>query len=263
MSNAFISWQSLFTDLDPFGATGKFAAVWFDKLIIETPAEDALQGAIDAAVEHGNIPAGIRSALLDHWKPIQAYVPEFSLVPTKDISDTDPLWKAAVKATYEATEAEHPDHPKDVAFLHEVSMASYGLLRGCESWCSLNAQEATAFIANKREQAVAASLFRRSLDRDFEIFRHFTKLRIPDLNSLSWERVWELRGHPQAEAFRLRVSQLSGPSEAVDSPELAKQLQADFRSSLEEFAVLCRPAPVKATAEAIISNIPLPIPLNR
>ncbi len=262
MSNAFISWLSLFTDRDPFGTTGKLAAIWFDKLIIETPGDDAIRMPIEVAIERGKIPAEIHDQLLDHWRPIQQFLPDFSYEPVSCDGANRQLWETVVDTVYEATKAEYPDHAEDRAFMHEVGMAAHGLMRAYISWYSLNALHGTAFITNDREATVAESLFIRNENREFEIFRHFADLRIPDLTELPWQRVWDLRHHPKLEAFRARLSAASGANTEITSPEVARELEADFVANLEEFARLCRPAPLSSLAKAVISNVPLPIPIN-
>jgi len=262
MSNAFISWLSLFTDRDPFGNTGKLAAIWFDKLIIETPGDGSIRKPVEMAIERGTIPAEIRDQLLDHWRPIQEFLPNFSYEPVYFDGGNRQLWETVVETVYEATKAEYPNHPEDRAFEHEVGMAANGLMRAYSSWYSLNALHGAAFIANNREATVAERLFIRNESRDFEIFRHFAEVRIPDLTDLPWQRVWDLRNHPKLEAFRSRLSNASGAHTEITSPEVARELEKDFIADLEEFAKLCRPAPLRSLAKAVISNVPLSIPVN-
>jgi hypothetical protein len=262
MSNAFISWLSLFTDRDPFGTTGKLAAVWFDKLIIETPQDDGIRKVVEGAIERGKIPAEIHDQLLNHWRPIQLFLPDFSYEPVFCDGAYRQLWETVVDTVYEATKAEFPGHTEDRAFMHEVAMAANGLMRAHISWCSLNALDGTTFITNNREARVAESLFVRTDNREFDIFRHFADLRIPDLTELPWQRIWDLRHHPKLEAFRRRLSAVSGADTEITSPAVARELEAEFVANLEEFAQLCRPAPLRSLVKSVISNVPLPIRIN-
>lgn len=262
MSNAFISWLSLFTDRDPFGVTGKLAALWFDRVIIETPRDDTIQRSIKAAVSRGQLSSRIGAELADHWKPIQQYLPDYDVELDSFDGAGRQLWDTVVDIVYEATKADFPDHPEDGAFVHEVRMASYGTMRAFVSWMALNAMHSCSFVTNEREATVAERYFVRSENRSFEIFRHFSGLRIPDLTQLTWEKVWELRGHPQLDAFRRKLEIASGKDTSLKEPAVAQAFEADFRASLEEFAELCRPAPCIALGKAVVSNLPLSIPIN-
>ncbi len=87
--------------------------------------------------------------------------------------------------------------------------------------------------------------------------------RIPDLSSLSWERVLELRHHPKLGDFRKKLETLQKQLEGKDDSRAAELLQEIELKDLKEFAVLCRPQPRQAVLRGLASNVPLPIPVNR
>jgi hypothetical protein len=262
MASAFVSWQGLFTGRDPLKATGKLAALWFDDLIIETPTPDRMPNVLDIAIERGTISRETADELIKHWKPIQKYLPDFDYDPAFLDEWDSQLWDTVVDTVFEATEAQYPNHPKDGAFMHEVRMAAYGMMRSFTSWYSLNALDSTSYITNEREATVAERFFIRCQNRNFEIFRHFADLRVPDLERLPWNKVWELRCHPKLEAFRKRLSEVAGQNTTITAPEAAREFQSEFMDSLEVFTKLCEPSPLRALGKGFLSNIPLPIPVN-
>ncbi len=201
MSRAFLSWENLFRDkLNDFG--GRLATVWFDEVILQTPRQDMIEAVLDRFVCSGDMNSSTADQLLKCWLPIQTLLPDYRFLENAFESDNKVLKNIAYDVTSEFTKKNHPDvTDSNPGFIHEVAMAGAGLIDTISAWSTINEREGCTLLANERESAAIDKVFSVVKQSGIDAFSEIASARIPNMQSLSWERIVDLRNHPHLESI--------------------------------------------------------------
>jgi hypothetical protein len=193
MARAFMSWLSLFNNR-LFGAQGRLATIWFDTIVLHLPREDMIAGVVDRFVVKGEVKATIADELLKCWVPVQSVLPGYAFLSKAWEHDDQKLKGVVLETTREVTKEHHPEvQETDYAFRREVAWAGAGLLEAVSTWCMLNALEACALLPHELETAVVNKVFEPPESSGIEMFSAIASARVPNLKSVPWERILELR----------------------------------------------------------------------
>lgn len=83
---------------------------------------------------------------------------------------------------------------------------------------------------------------------------------MPDISEYSWDEIIEIRHHNYWTQFRKKLTELS---ENVGDKMLGKDILEEIvRKDLVEMVQHFRPQVTKNIVKGVVSNIPLPIPIN-
>ena len=83
---------------------------------------------------------------------------------------------------------------------------------------------------------------------------------IPDISEYSWDEIIEIRHHKYWTQFRKKLTELS---ESVQDKKLRQDILEEIvQKDLVEMVQYFRPHVAKNIVKGIVSNIPLPIPIN-
>src|SRR5262249_4326742 len=78
----------------------------------------------------------------------------------------------------------------------------------------------------------------------------------------SWERVLELRNHQFLESFRSKLVELQNRCRESDRTAAAEIVQDMELNDLRTLARMVRPSVKTTLIKFIVSNVPLPLPVN-
>jgi hypothetical protein len=95
---------------------------------------------------------------------------------------------------------------------------------------------------------------------EFEVFSRVADHKVPDLSNLSWDRVLDLRNHPQVERFRKFISELSVSLGEDHYDEAGKMFDELERKELVELAMIVKPNTLLKTYSAVATNAASLIP---
>jgi hypothetical protein len=263
MTTALLDWISLCSH-DPFEVYCKVATVWYDKLIWQVPRPEMIEGVIQDQVEQRHMSSGVADELLRLCVPIQSQLPGYRFVENA-LERSDPhLSRIAFEVAAEIVRGNHPDvSEEDYGFQREVSWVGVGLIDTVTAWSALRSSEGCQLLATEYEQRVFHEAFGAVVPHDgFELFSEVALHEIPDFAQMSWEAVFELRHHPFLQQFRTKLfglQQMLDSEEHRNGVDLVDEIQ---RHDLEEIARLARPNIGRTIIKGVVSNFPLPIPIN-
>lgn len=273
MTQAFISTISQLNG-DLLGAPGKLAHIWFDRVVVQEVFPGFTEEVILApAVEDRELRPTIADELRKIWKPMQIKVRQVSGPFVGPESQDEALFfDATCKAVMTATS--HIDDREEFfregpfgrgGHIHTPTMRANlisNTLASLAGWWSISAQEPCGLIPTPIErQAVDLMAAATPAQEQFPLFSRLVEQRLPDVDSLSWDRIFELRNHSLLEAFRAKlasVAELADQDEAA-AAELLTEIELH---DLREIARLSKPNPLKTILRVLVSNIPLPIFIN-
>ena len=262
MSRAFISWASA-NQQDLMGPYGKLAALFFDELIIQVPRADIIEQVLASLVERRIVAADVARELGSIWRPIQTVLPDYEFLRHPWQNEDKRLAELARTVAIEDTLAEYPDIDGG-GLQHEVGWVGAGLIEAVSTWSILHAREACALLADRAESRVVDGVFAISAPpADHTLFADVMQSRLPGPGELSWERVFELRSSHFLDAFRAKLGELDRlVRNSQDGRNVRALVEELERQDLRELARTVKPDIRSAWAKAVISNVPLPIPLN-
>jgi hypothetical protein len=128
---------------------------------------------------------------------------------------------------------------------------------------SLNTSEPCAFLSDRRESNVVCEVFQTvQPPGESQVFQEAVLIAVPNAAVLSWERVLELRRHPYLEQFRRKITELNKSLHINDTTAIREAVQQVELHDLRALARLVEPSQKTTILKSIVSNIPLPIPVN-
>jgi hypothetical protein len=262
MSQAFISWTTAIQQ-DLMGPYGKFAALFFDELIIQVPRADAVDQVLASLVEQGLISGDVARELGAVWRPVHAVLPDYEFLKHPWQHDDERLVELARTAAVEDALAEYPDIDSR-GLQHEVAWAGAGLIEAVSTWSILHTRRPCALLADRAESRIVEGVFGISIPPpNHALFSQVMQWRLPTAGNLSWERLFELRSSPFLDAFRQKMAELDRlVKEGGDERDARAIVEELERNDLRELARTVTPDTQKAWAKAVMSNVPLPIPIN-
>lgn len=254
---AYMSMLNLMQNNANFNSEGKLASLWFDQLILG--ADEKLFKKVIYDVSES-----------EHWKDdtikeflkiqvsSQDILPDIMFLDESNLQDNECEASTEVLKEYYAKELELPE--SYVGAMHEVMMGGVGLASSVRYWILLNAKENCTFLPMDYERMVLHKLFCYNEDSKFGNFSNIISNMIPDVSEYSWDEIIELRQHTYWQQFRNKISDLN--SENMDKKTLSELFNEIMFKDLAEMAQNMRPQIKKNVIKGIVSNIPLPIPIN-
>ncbi len=261
------SWQEEF----PFNSSGKLATLWFDEIIFQI---DHIKGATDVVAQWEDWDSKTLKDLNHLWIPITKYQPKYRFsidyLEKRFIAEHPDLEETAFRIAHKETKKEvekqkrKPKSPQDhYVFAREVSYAYLGLLEGVNSWMTLNKTFPCVFLPLYRENLVIQDLFSVATKKTpFDIFSEAINSRLPDLNNVTWDEIVELRNNSCFNNFREKMIHLHKMVHSGDINSVKELIDKLQFSEMKELLLELRPSPHKFLVKAIISKIPMGLPIN-
>jgi hypothetical protein len=217
----------------------------------------------DPAILDVKITMSVIDELLKCWTPVQSLLPTYAFLDAPWQHQDKHLLNVVHDTTRDAIRRNHPgSDERDRAFQHEVSLTGAGVLQSVSTWCQLNQNDPCTLLAPDCERTVVEKVFGSSGSSDIDKFSAIASAHIPNMESLSWEHVLELRHHPYLERFREKLSSLEISVRNCNN-ETACKVIADLElSELRRLAKSVEPSVKSAAIKAFASNVPLPAPVN-
>ena len=255
----------------PFNSSGKLATLWFDEIIFQI---DNINGATNIVAQWEDWDSKTLRKLNRLWIPITKYQPRYKFsidyIEKRFIAEHPDLEKTAFRIAHEETkkfvekEKHKPKSPQDYyAFAREVSYAYLGLLEGVNSWMSLNKTFPCVFLPLYRENLVIQDLFSIATRKTpYDLFSEVINSRLPDLNNLTWDEIVDLRNNSCFNNFREKMIDLHKMVHSGDINSVKESVDKLQFSEMKELILELRPSPHKSLIKAIISKIPMGLPIN-
>ena len=263
MADAFISYSSaIFQDI--YGSFGKTASIFFDRIIIQVPRDDFLEKIFDRQVEDKELTQEIADALKQIWIPVHSILPEYQFLDNPWENEDKILIEIASDVTIANTkggdESIDVNHP---GFRHEVAWAGAGLIDAVVTWNCVHSISPCTILPDSRERNVIERLFGLTQpSEDVTLFNEITENEIPGFASYQWEKVVEMRSSQFLENFRKKLSELLYLTQKSDNKSALEILKEIELKDLRELAKSVEPSKQSTIIKSILSNIPLPIPIN-
>lgn len=244
----------------------KLAYLWFDDVVLQSPLEDTVTGVLPRIFEKLSVPTGVIQQLLKNVHPIQAYFPDYKFAQLNVWDNDSHVTTATLKALKEYFEEEYgkPKNPHALwALNREVGLTSLGVIDAINLVGRLSARAESFLLPTDFEHRALQEIMKPAgPGATFNLFEEVAQFRLPRLKELPWNRVAELRHHRFLENFRRAISTMQKElreGSAKGASELFAELE---KKQLKELLSLLTPSPLKATARGVLSNLPLPIPVN-
>ena len=144
--------------------------------------------------------------------------------------------------------------------MHEIVWGGFGIANSVKYWTLLNAKANCTFLPMDMEQQMLGKVFGSTTDKGYSNFSDIITAIIPDISEYSWDEIIEIRHHNYWTQFRKKLTELS---ESIEDKKLGQDILEEIvRKDLIEMAQRFRPQVTKNIVKGVVSNIPLPIPIN-
>lgn len=240
-----------------FSLEGKLATLWFDTLLLGADKE-----SVEKVIEDVAEKECWSNDTLKTMKKIQ--VSSEMLLPSvrfmeEEVSHDD-YFNVAVNI-YKDKYAEELSNAKTYgAAMHEICWSGFGVANAVKYWTLLNAKESCIFLPMDMEQQMIKRLFEKTSDKKFENFSEIITAIIPDISGYSWDEIIEIRHHDYWTLFRKKITELSNE---IEDQKLSQEIFEEIvKKDLIEMAQHFRPNVSSNIVKGVVSNIPLPIPVN-
>lgn len=254
---AFMSYNNLAINNANFSLEGKLATLWFDNLLLGT-GEELVEKVMEdvAEKEHWSVDT------FKEMKKIQ--ISSESLLPSISFMDESIIEDDYFKVATDILEDKYANELSNPATyggaMHEISWGGFGVANSVKYWTLLNAKENCTFLPMDLEQQMLGKVFGSTTDMNYGNFSDIITAIIPDISEYSWDEIIEIRHHSYWSQFRKKLTDLS---ESAGDTKLEQELLEEIvRRDLAEMAQHFRPQVAKNIVKGIMSNIPLPIPIN-
>ena len=254
---AFISHNNLEINNASFSVEGKLATLWFDNLLLGTTKE-----LVEKVIEDVGEREHWSNDTLKEMKKIQ--ISSELLLPSVKFMDEsiieDDYFESAVSIMRNNYEKELSDPKIYTDAMNEVLWGGFGIANAVKYWTLLNAKENCTFLPMDKEEQILKKLFENVPDSNYNNFNNVITAMIPDISEYSWDEIIEIRHHKYWTQFRKKLTELS---ESVQDKKLRQDILEEIvQKDLVEMVQCFRPHVAKNIVKGIVSNIPLPIPIN-
>lgn len=254
---AFISHNNLEINNASFSVEGKLATLWFDNLLLGTTKE-----LVEKVIEDVGEREHWSNDTLKEMKKIQISS-ELLLPSVKFMYESiieDDYFESAVSIMRNNYEKELSDPKIYTDAMNEVLWGGFGIANAVKYWTLLNAKENCTFLPMDKEEQILKKLFENVPDSNYNNFNNVITAMIPDISEYSWDEIIEIRHHKYWTQFRKKLTELS---ESVQDKKLRQDILEEIvQKDLVEMVQYFRPHVAKNIVKGIVSNIPLPIPIN-
>lgn len=254
---AFMSYNNLVINNANFSLEGKLATLWFDNLLLGIGKELVEKVMEDVAEkEHWSV------ATFKEMKKIQ--ISSECLLPSVSFMDESIIEEDYFKVATDILENKYAKELSNpVTYggaMHEISWGGFGVANSVKYWKLLNAKENCTFLPMDLEQQMLGKVFGSTMDMKYDSFSDIIIAIIPDISEYSWDEIIEIRHHSYWTQFRKKLTELS---ESIGDKKLGQDiLEEVIKKDLIEMVQHFRPQVTKNIVKGVVSNIPLPIPIN-
>jgi hypothetical protein len=263
-SLCLISWIKLAASDNAFyDEAFKLAFLWFDELVVQSPREEIVTHAFPAVMAT----LGANSAAIDqickHIHPIQSYFPKYEFLH-QSLWDRDAyITESTVESLAGYYKQEYGPNVDPRALAHEVGWTAMGVIDAINLVGRLSSHGESFMLPDDIEDRVLRAITRcEAPGGPFPLFEDVARYRLPRLKELSWDRVIDLRHHKFLENFRRAIQAVR---DELRSPgkNAAREAFAEIeRKNLKELLSLLTPSVGTALAKGILTNLPVPMPVN-
>ena len=254
---AFMSYNNLAINNANFSLEGKLATLWFDNLLLgirENLVEKVMEDV--AEKEHWSVDT------FKEMKKIQ--ISSESLLPSISFMDEsineDDYFRIATDILEDKYAKELSNPVTYGGAMHEINWGGFGVANSVKYWTLLNAKVNCTFLPMDLEQQMLGKVFGCITDIKYDNFSDIITAIIPDISEYSWDEIIEIRHHNYWKQFRKKLTDLS---ESIGDAKLGHDILEEIvKRDLIEMVQHFRPQIGKNIIKGIVSNIPLPIPIN-
>lgn len=254
---AFMSYNNLDINNANFGFEGKLATLWFDTLLLGVPKE-----LVGRVIERVAEEEKWNRDTLKEMKRIQIsseiLLPSIAFCDESIINDDFfDIARSEVKHKYVKKSI---NHETDKYIKHGMAWESFGIANTVKYWTLLNAKEKCTFLTMDVEKQMLEKIFGNTTYAEYSNFKEIITATIPDISEYTWDEIIDIRNHKYWEQFRNKISELS---ENIEDKKIGQDILEEIvRKDLIEMVQHFRPKVNKNIVKGVISNIPLPIPIN-
>lgn len=259
---AVVDWFSLFSE-EFFLTRAKLATIWFDKIVLQVPRKDFVGNMIEALAKRDGTSTETQEALYSVWKSPHDFLPRHEFVDPNiwdraDQSIRDSVsaeLQSQVRATYGTAVANTFGEQR------EIALGGAGYLSAIEIWKNLNAMEPSTFVANTDGSKLFDAAVESSVTGEgFHTFSRVASIPIPNLASVSWDHVVDLRNSKYLDNFRTTLNRIGNQISSLGDAELADLVDNLKSSEMERIVRANEPKLGVAILNGLLDNIPgLPI----
>lgn len=252
-----MSYNNLTMNNANFNLEGKLATLWFDNLLLGTDKEH-VEKVMEAVAEKEQW----RNDTFKEMKKVQ--ISSETLLPSINFIDEsiieDDYFQVAANVLKDKYAKELSSPITYGGAMHEIVWGGFGIANSVKYWTLLNAKENCTFLPMDMEQQMLGKVFGSMADMKYSNFSDIITAIIPDICEYSWDEIMEIRNHNYWTQFRKKITELS---KSIEDKKLRQDiLEEIFRKDLIEMAQHFRPQVTKNIVKGVVSNIPLPIPIN-
>ena len=254
---AFMSHNNLAVNNANFGLEGKLATLWFDNLLLGTRKD-----LVDKVMENVAEKEHWSSDTIKEMKKVQ--ISSENILPSVSFMDEsiieDDYFRVATDVMADKYARDLLNSKRYGEVMHEIRWSGFGMANSVKYWTLLNAKENCTFLPMVMEQQMLEVIFGGTTNFEYTNFSDIMTAIIPDISDYSWDEIIEIRHHNYWTQFRKKLTQLS---ESMEDKKLRQDtLDEIVRKDLVEMAWHFRPQLTRNIVKGVVSNIPLPIPIN-
>ena len=252
-----MSYNNLAINNANFNLEGKLATLWFDNLLLGTGKE-----LVEKVMEDVAEKEQWSSDTFKEMKKVQ--ISSETLLPSISFMDEsiieDDYFKDAADVLKDKYAKELSSPKTYGGAMHEIVWEGFGIANSVKYWTLLNAKVNCTFLPMDMEQQMLGKVFGSTTDMGYSNFSDIITAIIPDISEYSWDEIIEIRHHNYWTQFRKKLTELS---ESIEDKKLGQDILEEIvRKDLIEMAQRFRPQVTKNIVKGVVSNIPLPIPIN-
>jgi hypothetical protein len=246
-----------------FEQTLKLGLLWFDDLVMQSPnaeiVSDKFPGILEKLGARDETVAEIARVI----HPVQEFLPEYTFADPKVWSRDSYISKATQAALERYFEEHEGPWQEKWALMREVALTGCGVIDVLYLTSQLSQRFNCFMLPTDFEHSVLVEITKPSDPRsDFELFSEVARYRLPKLRELRWERIIELRHHRFLVNFRRALSELQIELRRTPAREVGPMFEEIEKRHIKELLSLLEPSPLEACVKGIVTNLPLPIPVN-
>lgn len=259
--SAFVTWNLMC--MGPFERTAKALIVLWDELLLELPGPELVEAVFDLAEKEQGSDSATVAALRHCIRPVQERLPNFRFADRKvrDLYPSDTTFRALRDEWLVDIGREGPSRNQFADNFEATKLAFYGL-NTIYTWSQLRTDGVQLLGRGAEDRAFRRAISGLQASSSGSPFIEMVLGAVPDLGSLTWNQVLELRAHPKHGAFREKCAEVAELLDAGIETDAARVLSDAVNFSLREVARAVRPDLRTMMLKAVVGNLPLPIPVN-
>lgn len=274
------SWES-FAECSFWNPSAKLATLWFDEVILQATAKGVTQDLSSKQAKKENWSQATLDEVNAIWVDVHKYIPEYdwagitsilagrekslpynatygrsSEVRNAVIED----WKQYVREHEPQCPIDEFDAQFDISKNFQVNRS---ISESIDIFFDLRSKMDCTFLSGTTEDRVLRKILHKPPQKsEFDVFQEFTSTMLPDITNWSWDKTMEIRNNPDIISFREKITSIWHALDSRDVVRATNILMELFYSDLEKFFTKYRPDPSSTLLKGVLSNIPLPIPVN-